>query len=129
MKKRVLCLAISFFLFNLSLSFADASNPRGTIENFLSALKRGDIEELQNLTAGSYYSSNKNKIESNPAYSEFLKNFYENSEFRITGTLWDHDSIIYCVEVRTNGSVSAYTKFRLQKSGGPWKVTEELPVS
>ena len=130
MKKLSLYILFCILFISINSGYADTLSPRDTMEHFFHALKNGDIGNFQNLIAGGYYIKKRKQIENNAKYSEFLRNYYQNSVFKISGMQWDHASVFFDVEVITDGSLSAYNRYRLDKNGnGQWRITEELPQS
>lgn len=126
MIKRNVCVFIGVLLVALNTAYADQLNPHQTIERFLQALKQGDIETIGRLIDGDYYRQNKQQIDNNPTYSDFLQRYYQNSEFRIIGTVWDKASVLIRVEKSDNGHIASFSTFRLEKDNNKiWKIMNE----
>lgn len=124
--KRNVCIFIGVLIMTLNTVYADQLNPHQTIDRFLQALKHGDIDTIGKLIGGDYYQQNKQQIDSNPTYSDFLKRYYQHSEFRIIGTVWDKASVFIRVEKSNNGNVTSFSTFRLEKdSNNIWKIVNE----
>lgn len=117
---------IGVLIMTMNAVYADQSNPHQTVERFLQALKQGDIETIGKLIDGDYYRKNKKQIDNNPTYSDFLKRYYQNSEFRIVGTVWNKASVFTRVEKSDNGNITSFSTFRLEKdSNNIWKIMDE----
>lgn len=126
MKRNVWIFIGILMIVTLNTVYADQLNPHQTVERFLQSLKHGDVHTIGKLIDGDYYQQNKQQIDNNPAYSDFLKRYYQNSEFRIIGTVWDKASVFIRVEKSDNGNVTSFSTFRLKKDGNKiWKIMDE----
>ena len=126
MIKRYVCVFIGLLMVTLNSAYADQLSPHQTVERFLQALKHGDIDTIGGLIDGDYYRQNKRQIDNNPTYSDFLKRYYQNSEFRIVGTVWDKAGVFIRVERSDNGDIASFSTFRLEKDGNKiWKIMDE----
>lgn len=108
---------------------SNADNISDAVNRYLSALTRGDTSALKTSVGGRLYQSRKILLEDNTEYSEFLKNFYQSSTFRIIDISPDtttSNKVIATVEFEFPGGDTSKTKLTVAKDmAGQWKIVDE----
>lgn len=127
MRKRVLYLILIFMAFSFNSIEAKAESASDAVIAYFEALKEGDVKTIKQYVAGEFYEQNRDLLEKSTTYPEFLRKYYEGSEFEIIDTVQaDKDVIVGARIYFSNGSTSV-KKLRLRSFGdNTWKIVGEI---
>jgi hypothetical protein len=121
-------LAFLFLIFSVTLSLAE--EPDQVVEEYYLAIKRGDVENIQELITGEFYKKKMVLLENNKKYPEFLRKHYQNAEARIIDTYIEGSSATVEVEINfKNGEISLLKMFLKETSQNSWKIFSERVVA
>jgi hypothetical protein len=129
MKKHIrsilLCLIIAQLVFTFDVRAVE-NELNSAADNFCEALKNGDTAALRLLVSEDMLRRRKQLL-TNREYSGFLKEYYKNAEFKVTGFNPRSENLVYVdVEIRLNDGTFSTTALSFGKKGGNWKVIEEI---
>ena len=124
---KYVCFLIPFISFWAhSILTVEAAEPAMVVEQYILALKNGKIEAVKYLLSDKFYKKRKVLLENNPNYSEFLRKFYEDSEFRIMKTVQKNEQVYVDIEqTRKDGSSNMITLILHEDKPGDWKINSE----
>ena len=116
----------------MSMSFTtvvEADEVTDMVNGYLNALTSGDTILLKAYIGGQFYNSRKSLLEKNADYSEFLRDFYKSSKFRIVNVEPDDrnpdDKRVTVEFLFSGGNISRTALVVSMDSSGEWKIIDE----
>jgi len=131
MKKLIVFCSVIFLFFISGFSFTaeSAASTETEIEavtlRFFNLLKEGDENALMSLL-GDEFISKREKVISNPNFKDFIKKYYQNSQFNIVSIeKIDNRNYAVCFEILRNGKIEKAHTIYFNKKMNAWKMKGE----
>lgn len=108
---------------------AVAADPRETVEKYILASERGDVEAMKEHISGPYYERRKDLIENNKGYGDFLKDYFDGTRIEIieVDTQADMETAIVVLKNYLKDGYIVYSKLVLKRNeGGGWTIFDEI---
>ena len=94
---------------------------------YSTALKYGNIDEIKRHISGDIYRRSKTLLEENKQYGDFLRNFYQEAEFRTGDIETAYDDVIVSLIIRFPTGHESINKLILRKDRvGTWRIVKEI---
>jgi len=111
-----------------TLANAEQSGPDNTVLQFFDASRNGDVVQMRELIAGSYYNRRKALLENNDSYPAFLVSHYQGTTTSIETSDIDQKNQVAVVTVKTlfpDQSINTSRLILKIDSSGAWKIVDE----
>jgi hypothetical protein len=108
---------------------AIAADPRGTVERYLLASEKGDVEAMKEHISGPYFERRKDLIENNKGYGDFLKDHLDGTMIEIIEvvTQADMETAIVVLKNYLKDGYIVHSKMVLKRNeGGKWSIFDEI---
>jgi len=106
------------------------------VEPYVVSLKSGNIVSVKRLIAGNIYRRNRVLLEENSSYSEFLKNYYQDSIFTIKKIQAMTGHVRVEIEVQLPGRKPYVMGLRIENQCGEtsncepvWRIVDEMVIA
>ena len=127
MKKFTMTFVIAL-LAGTCMAGAIERGPADTVRQFYLASQNGNITEMQQLIAGTFYNRRKILLEENSEYPYFLRTHYLDTRITVGKIIMDYDNAVATVTAGISypdGSRESHRLVLKQDDNGEWKIVGE----
>jgi hypothetical protein len=104
-----------------------APGPGATVEGFLEALRRGDVDRARELLTDPLLGERRTLLERNPSYPAFLRDHYARAAIEIETVRRpapEHAEVEASLRIEP-GAAPEHLLYLLRREGGAWKIAGE----
>jgi hypothetical protein len=116
-------------LITMSTGFSESIDPANTVLKYYEASREGDVSEIKQLIAGSFYNRRKVLLETNDNYPDFLRSHYEDSAFLVDEVDISNDDRVAAVSVLITYASEGTEKIKLilkKDESNNWVIVDEV---